>query len=375
MAGILDKKSRFLDYVLTENGRSQIQNNDIRFYYATFSDRSIVYKEKDLVDLNSKVKVSDELCYLPFESDTVVNDNINPEFSLKNFIGYDNDSIKDLTVEGLNFEDAIVEIENNISIGQNLLNLKCIESRIPKKAEGISFVDEESVKNNNKFRILNSSKKYPTTLTNNSLKGFNLSNLPTLCLDKRFSHKNNFKRLIPENSQGQKLYDEFQSDKLFENTPDFDYVISNYNNNINFNDSDTRNDSVIKTINDMIDNAEIVKKVYHVSNQTNEDLYILDMHEIFESIDENNNKKLINNKLSFIDLGIVYNKNSMKEKRVFLIGKVVNTRNFSKENNNEDENEVVFSFNKGNIQKNSPNKAFLLSNFYSFLCMYTLVAE
>ena len=118
-----------------------------------------------------------------------------------------------------------------------------------------------------------------------------------------------------------------------------------------------------------------LSKVYHVSNQTNEDLYILDMHEIFEKIDENNNKKLINNKLSFIDLGIVYNKNSMKEKRVFLIGKIVNTRNFSKNKNSEDENDVVFSFNKGDIQKNSPNKGFLLSNFYSFLCIYTLVAE
>ena len=189
MAGILNKKSRFLDYVLTENGRSQIQNNDIRFYYATFSDRSIVYKEKELLDLNSKVKISDELCYLPFESDTVVNDDINPEFSLKNFMGYNNDSIKDLTVEGLNFSDAIVDVENNISIGQNLLNLKYIESRVAKKTEGLNFVDEESVNNNNKFRILNSSRKYPTTITKNSL---NLSNLPTLCLDKRLSHKSNF---------------------------------------------------------------------------------------------------------------------------------------------------------------------------------------
>lgn len=372
MAGILDKKSRFLDYVLTENGRSQIQNNDIRFYYATFSDRSIVYKEKDIENLNSKTKISDEICYLPFESDTVVNDDINPEFSLKNFMGYDNDSIKDLTVDNLKFSDAISEIENSISIGQNLLNLKYIESRIPKKAVGIKFNDEEGVSNNKKFRILNSSKKYPTLITN---KDMSLSNLPTLCLDKRFSHKSNFKRLIPENSEGQKLYDEFQSDRLFENTPDFDFVMSDYDNDIAFNNNDTRNDAVIKTIKDMLDNSMLDKKVYHISNQTNDDLYILDMHEIFESKDDSGNKKLTNNKLSFIDLGIVYDKSTMKEKRVFLIGKVVNTRNFTQENTSNDESDIVFSFNKGDIQKNSPNKSFLLSNFYSFLCMYTLVAE
>ena len=46
MSGILDRKSRIIDYSLTENGRSQIQTGDIRFVYATASDKSILY-EKD----------------------------------------------------------------------------------------------------------------------------------------------------------------------------------------------------------------------------------------------------------------------------------------------------------------------------------------
>ena len=99
------------------------------------------------------------------------------------------------------------------------------------------------------------------------------------------------------------------------------------------------------------------------------------MHEIFEEIDENNKKKLINNKLSFIDLGVFYDKKMLKEKRVFLIGKVINTRNFNEENNSEEESKIIFSFNKGKLQDKTTNKSFLLSNFYSFLCMYTLIAE
>ena len=43
MSGILDKKSRIFDFVITNNGREQIENNDIRYKYASFSDKSIVY--------------------------------------------------------------------------------------------------------------------------------------------------------------------------------------------------------------------------------------------------------------------------------------------------------------------------------------------
>ena len=43
MSGILDKKSRIFDFVITKNGRAQLEDNDIRYKYATFSDRSIVY--------------------------------------------------------------------------------------------------------------------------------------------------------------------------------------------------------------------------------------------------------------------------------------------------------------------------------------------
>ena len=49
MSGILNKKERIFDFVITENGRRQIQNNDIRYKYASISDASVIYtKNEDL---------------------------------------------------------------------------------------------------------------------------------------------------------------------------------------------------------------------------------------------------------------------------------------------------------------------------------------
>lgn len=362
MSGILDKKSRFVDYVLTENGRRQIQNNDIRFRYATFSDKSIVYQEKDKVSLDDKLNISDEMFYLPFEQNTNVNDDLNPEFSLKNFISYDNDDSSSLTLNDLNFDSKVNEIENNLSIGANLRNLKYLETISPRDIESIKFIDQESVENNNKFRLLNANRIYDTLIQKDSVI---VSNLPSITLDKRFSQKNNFKRLIPT-SDGVELYDEKETSAFYQRGSDINYVLSNYNEDAKVNENDSINDAVLKTIKHMMENKSIEKKVYEVSNYSSDDLYILDFHE-FNYDSENSAMK--NSKLSFIDIGTFYNKKG-QEKNVYLIGKVINSRN----NNNKDD-DIVFSFNKGVIQEKSPNKAFVLSNYYSFLCMFTLVVE
>ena len=83
MAGILDKKSRFIDYKLSVDGRSQLANNDIRFVYASFSDKSILY-EKDY-DLSKEIKFDISLTqnYLPLESSPKNYFEINKEFDLK----------------------------------------------------------------------------------------------------------------------------------------------------------------------------------------------------------------------------------------------------------------------------------------------------
>ena len=55
MSGILDKKSRIIDFVITRNGKEQIENGDIRFKFATLSDKSIIYTKNHEL---SKIKKS-----------------------------------------------------------------------------------------------------------------------------------------------------------------------------------------------------------------------------------------------------------------------------------------------------------------------------
>lgn len=45
MSGILDKKKRILDFIITEEGRNQAANGELRIHYASFSDSSAFYTE------------------------------------------------------------------------------------------------------------------------------------------------------------------------------------------------------------------------------------------------------------------------------------------------------------------------------------------
>ena len=45
MAGILDSKTRVVDFILTSEGRRQIRNGDLKIEYASFTDRDTFYEE------------------------------------------------------------------------------------------------------------------------------------------------------------------------------------------------------------------------------------------------------------------------------------------------------------------------------------------
>ena len=52
MSGILDAKSRIIDSVITDNGRSQIARGDLRIEFASFTD-AMAYYEADIVSGSS----------------------------------------------------------------------------------------------------------------------------------------------------------------------------------------------------------------------------------------------------------------------------------------------------------------------------------
>lgn len=60
MSGILDKKKRILDFIITEEGRNQAANGELRVHYASFSDIGAFYTEKSG---SYAEDISDRLCF------------------------------------------------------------------------------------------------------------------------------------------------------------------------------------------------------------------------------------------------------------------------------------------------------------------------
>ena len=79
MSGILDRKQRLVDFILTSDGYRQIENGDLRFVYATLTDRDAIYDR-----ISNEYNVAD-ITAIPFsfEANSSAFDKINVEIDLK----------------------------------------------------------------------------------------------------------------------------------------------------------------------------------------------------------------------------------------------------------------------------------------------------
>jgi hypothetical protein len=363
MSGILNKKERIIDFVITNNGRSQIEDGDIRYKFATFSDKSIIYKKDHEISKTNKANISSsEEHYIPIESTTKVNDIINPEFDLGKFFSYTNSNLlNSLEVKNsINFDAAVNTFLTNQTLGSNLKNLKLLttKNRLNENKE-IKFVDNGFL--NNKIDFQNKVNTYSTI----SSYSINKENLPVIALDKRFSHKNNFKIMLPKDISGQDLYDKNQFEKI-DKLDDFNttgYVYSSYLNKAEQDTSTvlSREKEIVNIIRSIENDSNIHKKVYEFENNTDENTFIFEVHEA----------RLASNdleKLSFIKIGSFYDKNTTSTKRIYLIGKIINSRD------DTSDLDLLFNFNDGKI--NLKNKStFAISAYYSFITLFTLVIE
>ena len=363
MAGILDKKSRIIDFVITENGRSQIEDGDIRYRFATFSDNSIIYTKNHDVSKENKSEVSNsEFDYIPLEANSKTNSTLNPEFDLGKFFSYTNSNIlnSEEVKNSINFNASVDQLLTNNSLSNKLksLNLITTENSI-NPSKDLTFVDNGYKKNEIDFQgKLN---KYKTI---NSYK-IQKKNLPVIALDKRFSNKINYKMLIPKDISGEDLYEKSQF-KNIENLDDFNttgFVFSSYNitDDTKSNEVLSREKEILKVINSIENDEGIHKKVYEIENSSDENTFIFELHEA--RLGSNDLEKL-----SFIKLGEFFDKGISSTKKVYLIGKVVNSRDNSKDL------EVLFNFNDGKINLKNKSK-FAISAYYSFVTLFTLVIE
>src|SRR6056300_2044672 len=130
MAGILDKKERIFDFVITDNGRSQIQNNDIRYRYASLSDFSTVYTKKEIESqtFGNRNDISDvDHSNIFLEATTKSNNNLNYELNLSDFVSFSDSSLDSSLRTGADFTDA--NISQGLSLGESILNLKLLTTK------------------------------------------------------------------------------------------------------------------------------------------------------------------------------------------------------------------------------------------------------
>ena len=72
--------------------------------------------------------------------------------------------------------------------------------------------------------------------------------------------------------------------------------------------------------------------------------------------------------MAIIDSGKFIDNNG-KFKKVYLAGKLINTKT------NSSELDEIYSFKDGSIKNNTPNKNFAVSAYYSFVNLFTIVVE
>jgi hypothetical protein len=357
MSGILNKTERFFDTVITEYGRDLLSKNNYNIKYATVSDKSIVYEKDFETSLSLPVNVSQsEYFYLPMESDTTLNNIIDDfEFNINYSIIYDiNTEIKD--INNALVLDALKENFAGEKIRKNLI----ISDRNFSSDKDLFFRSSYSSGESFNFNSPVDSVRYKTVNKEVAV----LSQLPVILNDKRFYHKTNNKILSPLNSGGEVI--DVQDEIDLEENVDLDSisemfsVLKSYDVNFSSTNSDSRELTIAQLINHMEKNESIIRKTYMLKDITEKDSFVFEMFEV----DFNAGKM---EKLSLIDLGKVYDNENGISKDVYLIGKILNSRDKLQMSSKS------ISENISNVYREKNN--FYLSSLYSYVNMFILVAE
>ena len=365
MSGILDRKSRIIDYKLTENGRSQIQSGDIRFEYATVSDKSIIYEKDYNKTLENRFNISSTENYIPLEVDTKHLSKINNEFNLGDTFTKVNGNILNeaKSAAGVNpsitFQDASANFIEKNCLGTSLSNLKIITDKLSLKSSGLNFIDKTINRLDFNFTGRRQILDYPT------IKSYfiNESNLPSIAFDRRFEDKTSFKKLIPVNSQGNRIYqeDNFKGLENFEQDLDVSVIFKNFNKKIEYKEISNKKELLLKVINMIEKDGNIIRREYEINSIAENDNYVFNLYELNE-----NNDSI--SKLAIVYLDELYDKESSVIKKVYLVGKIIQTKN-----ENDDFNKM---YNLNNvIFKDDNNTGFSVSNYYSFINLFTIVIE
>jgi len=199
VAGLLDSKSRVIDFALTPVGRAQLANGSIRFVSATVSDRASFYEE----DTAGGPTDATERVY--FETYSTSNDQITLEsddsgqllpFRGSNFFVSRGGSSYDSSGENLSTSSRFA------SLGQEVAS----DTAASLSAQQIVLTDDLTDPSDAEFSV--SGKDYVFVPAMTSVERDpeqHIDQIESLLFDKRLSRKKNFQFLPPVNDDGTRL--------------------------------------------------------------------------------------------------------------------------------------------------------------------------
>ena len=339
MSGFLEKNKRLVDYKITDFGREKIAEGGLNFKYYSFSDSSIVYKENVLSE--KSFKVSDLSNFLPFESDVSVTNIINPEYTLSSVLSFDDLDNK------LLFKNK----SSNSTISDHLISLKLLDNKTL-----ISESDDRAISFDYKlerddFDFKSNINSYVTIKSGR----ISLRNIEYISKDRRFSQKTRNKFLPIKGSF--KVATKEEKNPMASNK--LGVLFKSFKTNHTIPEFSNRERFIVEMVSLLRKSDNIIKLDYVLNEEKklDEDVFLFEIHKVI------NNENIVGEedtleKLSFVDLGEVYDEIEYNFKRIFLIGKFFLTRNIKDEINIENK-----------------RRRFEINNDYSFVNMFTLVVE
>ena len=312
MSGILDNKTRIIDFFVTKEGRRQAASGQMKFKFASFTDRHTFYEASGSQEPDVAENASNRIF---FEAGNRYQDVIVPELEA-------GQSMVPFKTKNFQFSGDTVATGSVKKGFQTYLNT--LTGSIPGDAENIlagiveNFSDQrllgthEEFTNSNNFKVTPTSGSYDVSYYTQLRKSFldpekpNVGNgsaivedLPSLFADDRFSQFSNFKYMPPVN--------------VLPPNSSVAVPMGNYPN---------LNEAPILTLN------ELEKRLVGLQSQKFEFIETSRDNNLLGQVFEFSNNKI--EKLSIIDFGeFIDNVPSNPGKRVFFVGKIVKDSNGS----------------------------------------------
>lgn len=348
MAGILDKKSRFIDYTHTKFGKESLLEKGQKACYVSLSDADIVYVRDYEDNELYRSYLSDLKNNLTFEADT--------SSQLKfNRLAIDNQSVSYNKLTFNKSESGAFEINRLIqhTFSNKIKSGFLIETNEAHTEHELNFKITCN-RLNNRFDFIgrNQINKYTTLHEYDA----SIKEIPAIMNDTRFSNMHRFMKMSPVTSDGTKIVDENENIES-----DLSYVFKSYKSYKGTQVLE-REAAIRNIIKSLENDSNIMKKTYELIDTSGKDDFIYEMFEIDEKSSEDVVKA---EKLVFVDLGEIYDNMTGNMKNIYLIGKLINTKlydaNMQEANNN--------------FENSSLDMFVSLSGHFSFVNMFTMIAE